>query len=116
MKNKSINFCYAFNGIESKPLLDFIEIDGLDIEYCGVAVVPNTKNVYALFYDIESHICFSEKVEPSLRNKAIEEKKLKNKKIGFSFNGLKFDDLGNIITSKVPENMPVLTHFFYDKK
>lgn len=112
-KLNHINFCYAFNGLESKTISEFLEVDCLDKEFCGIAEVPNSKNVYALFYDMESHICFSQRIECSLRKKILEEKK--DKKIGLSFNGFVFDKNGNIVFSKIPDKMPVLTHFFYDK-
>ena len=66
-----LDFCYIIEGHKSRPLKSFLEQKEMDQKFCGIVNVPNAKDVHALFYDWESHYCFSEMVPEILR----EEKK-----------------------------------------
>ena len=53
-KNKTIrkgliDFCYAINGCDSKPLKKFLKENKMEQKFCGVVNVPNAKDVFALF-------------------------------------------------------------------
>lgn len=69
-RKEPIDFCYIINGYNSYPLKDFLNKTGMDQKFCGIAKVPNARDVYALFYDWNAHYMFSDLVKPSIRKLA----------------------------------------------
>jgi hypothetical protein len=45
-----LSFCYVLEGKKSIPLLDYLQSNQLAQKNCGLAKVPNMKNIYGLFY------------------------------------------------------------------
>lgn len=114
-RKNPIDFCHAFNGVESIPLLEFLEKEGLDQKLCGVSQVLHGKDLYALFYDVQAHDCFSEMVKESVRNAAIFLRKEAGLPMGFGFNGISFEDSNSIRLSAIPKGIKSLVNFFYNK-
>ncbi len=46
-----LDFCFVLSGAGSVPLRDWLAARGVDQAQCGLAKVPNAKDVYALFVD-----------------------------------------------------------------
>jgi predicted nucleotidyltransferase len=59
-KKEPIDFCYVVDGHGSRPLNDYLDKNGMDQKFCGISKIPNARDLYALFYDWDAHVCFSE--------------------------------------------------------
>lgn len=86
---------------ERKDVLDFIfvqeygksipwkiwsEENDIDSKFCGVANVPHGRDIYFVYYDQMSHLCFSELMDKSDREHNVEE--LKDKKVFLGYKGI----------------------------
>ncbi len=49
----ALSFCFAMDGKKSIPLLEFLKSNQLKQENCGLAKIPNMKNMYGLFHGEE---------------------------------------------------------------
>jgi len=59
-RKSPLDFCYAHFGYNSTPLSKYLEENGLEQKFCGVANIPHAKDLYGMFYDYNSHNAFSE--------------------------------------------------------
>ena len=50
----TLDFCYAIQGYSSFSISKWLEQNGFVQERCGLAAVPHTKGLYALFYDADA--------------------------------------------------------------
>lgn len=54
-KRKTIlDFCFVIQDNGSVPVTKWLEVKRFDQEKCGLSKIPNTKGMYALYYDINS--------------------------------------------------------------
>lgn len=70
-----LDFCYVIEGSDSIPIKTWFEKNGYleDVQkFCGVVNIPNARDMYALYYDEVSHLCFSELIDDEIRIKNIE--------------------------------------------
>ncbi len=82
-----LDFVYVIEGSRSVPWK--IWNDGrFEEKFCGVVNVPNARDVYAVYYDLQAHLCFSECLEEDTRKALIETKKEKGQPLGFGYKGL----------------------------
>lgn len=56
VRKTPLDFCYVPQGMGSMPLVEYLEIDGLKPEFCGLVNVPHMRDVYNVFYDWGAHI------------------------------------------------------------
>jgi hypothetical protein len=49
----ALSFCFAMDGKKSIPLLEFLKSNQMEEGNCGLANIPNMKNIYGLFYGEE---------------------------------------------------------------
>lgn len=46
-----LDFCYVVNGVSSMPVQDWLGVNGLQQQHCGLASLAHAKGLYGLFYD-----------------------------------------------------------------
>ena len=81
-----LDFVYVIEGEKSIPWKEWgCEFDE---KFCGIVNVPNARDTYALFYDIESHNCFSELVSEEVRESFKSIRKEMGLPMGLGYKGL----------------------------
>ena len=55
VRKNPIDFCYLLDDDRSVPLSIFLEERGYDQSLCGLTKVSHSRDIYSLFYDIDSH-------------------------------------------------------------
>lgn len=111
-KRKSpLEFCYVIDGHKSYPLDVLLKEKGMDQLFCGVVDVPNSRDLFALYYDWGTHMCFSDKVDEKTREAHKASKRAKDEAMGLGYKGILkrgekvvFDEYGNTITVEDPES------------
>lgn len=53
-----IDFCYLLKGEKSIPLVEYLESNNIDQRHCGLANVPHSRDIYALFFDNSGSLGF----------------------------------------------------------
>ena len=114
-----LDFCYVIEGDKSRPLKAWLNDNNLEQKYCGVVNIPHARELYALFYDTQSHICFSESVAEEIR----EENKKMYREIGngmgLFYKGIMKDENDNesnsIRLSSIPKGETCIIQFTYNK-
>ena len=105
-RKEPIDFCYllveetrhkkfidSVGEKKSTPVKEFLDFGRLDPKYCGLSKVPNSKDIYALFYDFKG--------EESLESQ---------------FRGISFEDSNDIRLSSIPKNSNFLGYISYNKE
>ncbi len=115
-KRKSpIDFCYAINGNESISLRIKLEENNLDQQFCGLNKVPNARNTYALYYDIDSAKRFSTRYPAEERQSLIDAHKLTGEKFGLGYKGIEVEMSNDLRLSSVPKDAESLFNFYYNE-
>jgi hypothetical protein len=83
-----LDFCYVIEGEKSIPWKIWNESKGFEEKFVGAVNVPNARDLYALYYDTDAHLCFSEKVPEKTRNTYLETRKESSLPMGFGYKGL----------------------------
>lgn len=110
-----IDFCYIVSGMQSKPLREVLERDGLDMKFCGLAKVPHTRDCYALFYDWEAHKCFSELVDVETREKYRNNKLKTSQPLGLGYKGLEVEKSNTLRLSGIPCGISPIYNIVYNE-
>jgi hypothetical protein len=117
-----LDFCYLIDGYKTKSLKRFLKDNGYDQKFCGIANIPNAKDLYSLFYDKNSFYCFSEKLSEEDRNHNKKVIKEKHGKMGLGYKGIeKVDDIENgdisnsLRLSSIPRGEDLICVFSYNK-
>lgn len=87
-RKEPVDFCSVISGYKSFPLMKFIEENGLDQKFCGVANIPHARDMYALFYDQKAHNCFSDLVSEEEKEFLKKYLKSKGETVGLGYKGL----------------------------
>lgn len=87
-----LDFCYVVIGEKSLPLKKWLKLNSMEQKFCGLAKIPNARDLYALFYDETAHSCFSKFVSEEERsmNKSLINYNLskKSKSFGLGYKGV----------------------------
>jgi hypothetical protein len=83
-----LDFCYVIEGPKSIPWKKWNEERRLEEKFCGIANVPNAKDLYALYYDNVAHLCFSEQVSEETRSTYLKTRRESGLPLGFGYKGL----------------------------
>lgn len=83
-----LDFCYVIVGEKSIPWRKWNEYGTFDEKFIGAVNIPNARDVYALFYDIKSDRCFSERHKLSFREDEISDYQRAGVKVGLGYKGL----------------------------
>lgn len=86
-RKEVLDFVYVVEGEKSIPWKEWC--DGrFDEKFCGVVNVPNARDTYALFYDMDAHMAFSELVPESSREVYKNTRKEMGLPMGLGYKGL----------------------------
>ena len=95
-----LDFSYVIAGEKSIPWRKWNEYGTFDEKFIGAVNIPNARDVYALFYDIKSDRCFSERHKLSFREDEISDYQKAGIKVGLGYKGLintgHLDENGNV--------------------
>jgi hypothetical protein len=115
-----LDFCYVVEDGKSIPWKEWNSI--YDEKFIGAVNVPNARDVYALYYDTDAALCFSESIGESIRENAKRWRKESNIPMGFGYKGLiKVGEGANVAESNqlrlssVPKGEIPIAHIIYNK-
>jgi hypothetical protein len=118
-----IDFCYVIEGHGTVSLKKWLKNNDMEQKFCGIVNVPNARDMHALYYDRQSHNCFSKLTgydkEEQERHKEYYKKKYGS--IGLGYKGVqKEDNDGNITSnelrlSSIPKSERTSCTFSYNK-
>jgi len=116
-----LDFVYVIEGPKSIPWKKWSN-GRYDEKFCGVVNVPNARDVYAVYYDLKAHMCFSESesVEDREHNKKIY--KEKGDAVGLGYKGIiKVGEGSNVAESNqlrlssIPKGETPICNIIYNK-
>jgi len=117
VRKTPLDFCNVIDGHKSMPLQKLMDEKGMENLFCGVVDVPNARDTYALYYDWQSHYCFSEKIDKKTREAHKSAKKEYGEAMGLGYKGLMSLDSNTLRLSSIPkkESDNVICNFSYNK-
>jgi hypothetical protein len=114
-----LDFCYAIEGEQSIPLKKWLVENGYEQKFCGVVNIAHAKDLYALFYDLQSHVCFSDSMPEAIREANKKTYRQKDERMGLGYKGIMKDEneseSNSIRLSSIPKGQNCEIHFSYDK-
>ena len=120
-RKEVLDFVYVIEGEKSIPWKEWS--DGrFDEKFCGVVNVPNARDTYALFYDMDAHMAFSELVPESSREVYKNTRKEMGLPMGLGFKGLvkvgegqNAAESNSLRLSSVPKGLTPICNIIYNK-
>ena len=117
-----LDFCYVIEGHSSIPLNIWFEDNGYPEDaqkFCGIVNIPNARDMYALYHDEVSNLCFSDIISEEQRNSNKEYYKGND---SFGYKGLvkvgESDNAGisnQLRLSSIPKGVFPIAVFTYNK-
>lgn len=114
-KKNPLDFCSVIDGNKSYPLTKYFEDNNLEQRFCGLVKIPNARDMYALFYDLQSSILFGEGFDKEKQKERIESIKKEGKELGFGYKGIIIENSNDIRLSSVPVGENPLITISYNK-
>jgi predicted nucleotidyltransferase len=124
-RKEVLDFVYVIEGEKSIPWKEWNLSDGektFDEKFIGVVNVPNARDTYALFYDMDAHSCFSELVSEESRETFKKVRKEMGLPMGLGYKGLvKMDEGQNagesnsLRLSSIPKGEKPICNVIYNK-
>ena len=116
-----LDFVYVIEGQKSIPWKKWN--DGrYEEKFIGVVNVPNAMNVYAVYYDTDAHLCFSENISEETRIILTKIRKESGQPMGFGYKGLvKTGEGANVAESNslrlssIPKGENPICNIYYNK-
>ena len=62
-RKNPLDFCNVHIGYDSIPLTKYLKDNNLNQKFCGIANVPHSRDLHALFYDFKAHNRFSDNIK-----------------------------------------------------
>ena len=120
-RKEVLDFVYVIEGEKSIPWKDWS--DGrFDEKFCGVVNIPNARDTYALFYDMDAHMDFSELIPEKTREVFKNTRKESGLPMGLGFKGLIKVDEGlnaaesnSLRLSSIPKGLKPICNIIYNK-
>ena len=116
-----LDFCYVIEGEKSIPWKAWSEAR-YEEKFIGVVNVPNARDVYAVYYDTDSHLCFSESIPEGSRNVYKNNRKELGLAMGLGYKGLvKSGEGANVAESNqlrlssIPKGETPICNIIYNK-
>jgi predicted nucleotidyltransferase len=116
-----LDFVYVIEDEKSIPWKSWNE-DKYDEKFCGVVNMPNAKDVYAVYYDYDSELCFSEKHTEERRNEWRDSFKKDKMSLGLGYRGLiktgegdSFSESNQLRLSSIPKGEKPICNIIYNK-
>lgn len=83
-----LDFCYVIDGEKSTPWKAWNSSIGFEEKFCGVVNVPNARDVYAVYFDENACLSFSELIPETERELNKKRIKSSGKPMGFGYKGI----------------------------
>ena len=83
-----LDFCYVIQGEKSISWKKWNSELGFEEKFLGITNIPHAKDLYAVFYDRDAFLCFSDSIPENLRENAKVFRKEKGLSMGFGYKGL----------------------------
>jgi hypothetical protein len=80
-KKSLLDFCYFLKGYETIPLISYLAENNLEQEQCGLVNLPNSKGMFALFYDEENSFGYKGIIQKESSNEVSVSSIPKNEKL-----------------------------------
>lgn len=110
-----MDFCYALIDGKSIPLFQYFNEKRIDPKFCGLTKTPNSRDVYALYYDLSGAQCFSELYDEIYRDNQKKWRQKKNFEMGKGYKGIQIDDSNEIRLSSIPKGETMSFFITYNK-
>ncbi len=117
-----LDFCYVIEGGKTIPWKEWNAEGRFEEKFIGAVNVPNARDVYALYYDTEAHLCFSEQVPEGARNIYLETRRESGLPMGFGYKGLVKSGHGASVAesnqlrlSSIPKGETPICNIIYNK-
>jgi predicted nucleotidyltransferase len=116
-----LDFCYVIQGEKSIPWKVWKNAS-IEEKFCGVTNVPNARDVYAVYYDNHSFMCFSEFWPEETREHSKNFRKEEGLPMGFGYKGLVKTGEGQNVAesnqlrlSSIPKGETPICNIIYNK-
>ena len=116
-----LDFCYVIKDEKSMPWKVWSEAR-YEEKFIGVVNVPNAKDVYAVYYDTDSHLCFSESISEGSRDVYKNNRKQLGLPMGLGYKGLvksgegvNFAESNQLRLSSIPKGETPICIVTYNK-
>lgn len=83
-----LDFCYVIEGQKSITWKVWNSSRGFSEKFIGAVNVPNARDIYALYFDVDGNNCFNEQIPEEIRERTKQWKKNRDKPMGFGYKGL----------------------------
>lgn len=117
-----LDFCYVIEGNKTIPWKLWNEAKNYDEKFIGVVNVPNARDIYAVYFDVDANNCFNEKIPEESREAAKKWRKEIGASMGFGYKGLIKSGEGNNVTesnqlrlSNIPKGEKPIAVISYNK-
>jgi predicted nucleotidyltransferase len=115
-----LDFVYVIEGEKSIPWK--VWNTRYNEKFCGVVNVPNARDLYAVYFDVDANNCFNEKIPEHMREAAKAWRKEEGESMGFGYKGLVKTGEGanaaesnQLRLSSIPKNQTPICNVIYNK-
>jgi predicted nucleotidyltransferase len=115
-----LDFVYVIEGEKSIPWK--VWNTRYNEKFCGVVNVPNARDVYVVYYDVDANNCFNEKIPEHMREAAKAWRKEEGESMGFGYKGLVKTGEGanaaesnQLRLSSIPKGQTPICNVIYNK-
>jgi hypothetical protein len=117
-----LDFVYIIEGEKSIPWKVWNEYKSYDEKFCGVVNVPNARDVYAVYYDNDAYLCFSDKLHDEFKELNKKRVKESGKPMGLGYKGLvkvgegeNLAESNQLRLSSIPKGETPICNVIYNK-
>lgn len=117
-----LDFVYVIKGEKSIPWKIWNLFSKYDEKFCGVVNVPNARDVYAVYYDKDAYLCFSDKLHDEFKELNKKRVKESDKPMGLGYKGLvkvgeglNASESNQLRLSSIPKGETPICNIIYNK-
>lgn len=83
-----LDFCYVIEGQKSITWKVWNSSRGFSEKFIGAVNIPNARDIYALYFDVDGNNCFNEQIPEEIRERTKQWKTNRDKPMGLGYKGL----------------------------
>jgi len=117
-----LDFVYVIEGEQSIPWKEWNSSKGFEEKFIGAVNVPNARDLYALYYDTDAHLCFSDSISEETRTTYKSSRKEIGLSMGFGYKGLvktgegsNLAESNSLRLSSIPKGQTPICNVIYNK-